>query len=323
MRSLREIFAGDPNVRVCPPESSRESDFNAISQDDIIPPEDAEIVEGLTFELYDVPPTGESGFTHFLDGAQRHWRAGYIGLFPFRMAHTSAALLEREARAVKAPDQDSYLGSLEFFAPADLGGAIPKLAELAFVQTVAATDEESPLAVQLKIIKKIEDRRKEHELALASKFGDGKLLIDGGIGEVMRLLNGPFIVGLVKSHQRQYFRSADRRLAILQMRAGQRSSVFRRPATQKQGKDAYSFYLKCRDSAAQAPTFGLARIEMPATDEYLEKADSIAGWILHERCPMSLPDPRYHVLPYPIHLVERHLKARQPSDAAIRGKIGL
>jgi hypothetical protein len=195
--------------------------------------------------------------------------------------------------------------------------------EFAFVHTVPAHDGESPLGVHLKIIKRIEERRKEHELHLASKFIEGRLLIDGGIGEVMRLLHGPFIIGLVKSHQRQYYRSRDRRLLILNMRAGQRTSVFRRPGSERQGKDAFSFYLKCRDGATQAPTFGLARIEMPATDEYLPLADQIAGWVLHERAPLSLPDPRFHVLPYPVHLVEAHLKAMQPSDAAIRGIIGL
>jgi hypothetical protein len=69
--------------------------------------------------------------------------------------------------------------------------------------------------------------------------------------------------------------------------------------------------------------FGLARAEMPAEGRYLEMADEIAGWILTERCPLSLPDPRFDVLLYPIHLVELHLKARQPSDAAIGGLVGL
>lgn len=173
------------------------------------------------------------------------------------------------------------------------------------------------------MIEAIEKRRVAHENELALTFQDGVLMIDGGIGEVLQSLADCTIVGLVKSHQRQYFRSVQRRNMVLNMRAGQRSSVFLRRASHKQGDKAYSFYLKLRDGANEPPMFGLARIELPAQPRYLDMADEIAGWVLVERTPLSLPDPRFHVLPYPIHLVEEHLKARQPSAAAIRGMIGI
>jgi hypothetical protein len=159
---------------------------------------------------------------------------------------------------------------------------------------------------------------------LAAFFTDGCLLVDGGIGEVLpNLVDGAFVVGLVKSHQKQYFKSRERHQIMLAMKAGQRTSVFLRKGTQRQGKNAYSFYLKLHDGEYQPPLFGLARIEMPEEKRYLEMADEIAGWVLHERCPLSLPDRRFDVLIYPIHLVEEHLKARQPSQSHIRGLIGL
>jgi hypothetical protein len=322
--NLRQILFGHPNLRLCAPASAPESDFNAIMQDDLVPTEDAEIVEGETFVAHSVKDSGESGFTHFLDGAQRHWRAGYLGVLPIRLGHTSAALLQRQGRQIDSPTQQTWRGALEFFLPDGDPELQYKLREAGHsVRTVSATEEESALAIQLKIAKQIEERRKDHELELAAKFMDGRLLIDGGIGEVMRLLDGPFIVGLVKSHQKQYFRSAARHHTILNLKAGERTSVFLRRGTDRQGKNAYSFYIKLHEAPHEPPMFGLARVEMPEQQEYLDRADEIAGWLLHERAPLSLPDRRYAVLLYPIHLVEEHLKARQPSEARIRGIIGL
>ena len=322
--NLRQILRDHPNVRLCPPASGPEPDFNAITQDDLVPAEDAEVVEGTDFTVFDVPDRGLSGFTHFLDGAQRHWRAAYVGVLPVRLAHTSAALLERKGRDVLAPTDETWRASLEFYMPEGDRDLERKLREWGYgVQTIDFVEEESALAVQLKIVKKIEDRRKLHELALASGFKGDRLLIDGGIGEVMRVIDDAFVVGLVKSHQKQYFRSKERHAVMLGMKAGQRTSVFRRKGTDRQGKDALSFYLKLRDGEHEPPLFGLARVEMPESDDYLAMADEIAGWILHERAPLSLPDRRFDVLIYPIHLVEEHIKARQPSQAAIRGLIGL
>jgi hypothetical protein len=228
--------------------------------------------------------------------------------------------LRRDGRKIQAPDSSSWSWSFEFFVPNHEPDVLRLIMEQWAVQTVDAQQEESPLAIQLKLTKRLENRRKEHELALAGRFEDGRLLVDGGIGEAMqRLPQDAFVVGLVKSHQRQYFKSQDRRKLVLGMRAGQRTSVFLRGGTQNQGRDAYSFYLKMRDGSQQAPTFGLARIEMPSEERFLRAADDIAAWILHERAPLSLPDPRFHVLPYPIHLVEEHLKARQPSVASVMG----
>lgn len=273
--------------------------------------------------MIDVPDCDHSELTHFLDGAQRHWRAGYAGMFPFRFAHTSAALLRRTDKTVESPSPETYRAQLELFAPADWEGTERLQREGYVVTPIEASDEESPFAVQLRMIEAVENRRKHHEIELATGFGGETLLIDGGIGEVVNSIQGARVIGLIKSHQKQYFKSLERRQLILGMRAGQRTSVFARTASKKQGDRAYSFYLKMRDGANEPPTFGLARIEMPAQPEYLADVDRIAGWILHERAPLSLPDPRFHVLPYPIHLVEAHLKARQPSDAAVRGMIGL
>ncbi|MEZ0324471.1 MAG: hypothetical protein ACAH95_01070 [Fimbriimonas sp.] len=322
--NLRSILKGHPNIRLCPPASGPESDFG-ISQDDLVPAEDAQVVEGEEFALYDVQDPRHSGFTHFLDGAQRHWRAAYLGVLPIRLAHTSAALLERKERVLGAPTDQTYSGSLDCFVPDGDPDLLFKLREAGFkVRHISALEDESALAIQLKIQKKIEDRRKEHELELAARFTDGCLLVDGGIGEVLPLLvDGAFVVGLVKSHQKQYFKSAERHQIMLAMKAGQRTSVFLRKGTERQGKNAYSFYIKLRDGEYEPPMFGLARIEMPEESRYLEMADEIAGWVLHERCPLSLPDRRFDVLLYPIHLVEEHLKARQPSQSAIRGLIGL
>jgi hypothetical protein len=108
----------------------------------------------------------------------------------------------------------------------------------------------------------------------------------------------------------------------LDLKPGQRTPVFLRERNQQQGKEANSFYLRLFDCSGQSPLFGLIRVEMPSSSTLLARVDEICGWLLAERDPLSLPDSRYDRMLYPIRLVEQHLKARQPSDAAIRAILG-
>lgn len=284
---------------------------------------DAEVVEGTEFAIFDVSVTEHTGFTHFLDGAQRSWRVAYHGLLPVSISHTSAALLQRVDRVVQSPTETSYDGSLEAFVPSQtpLGEV---LGTLMHVRGVDTAGEDEPAAVSDAIRVAIETRREERELCLLPAWTEGALLIDGGIGKALRALpRGAVTVGLVKSHQRRYFASPVRTLDVLNMKAGQRTSVFRRTSNPKQGSEAFSFYLRLHERPHEGPMYGIARIEIPPTEAFLARVDEIAGWLLAERAPLSLPDPRSDRLLYPIHMVEAHLKARQPSEPTIRALIGL
>jgi hypothetical protein len=316
--TLRESLSGLEGLRfVSPPEREEQvisTGFEAKSVE-------AEVVGGGDFRISDVPEVGRSAFTHFLDGSQRSWQVLYRRLSPVYVAHTSAAILERIEADLQPPDDATYVGDLEGFVPDDpqLGDALRSHMKVVSVPV----KDTHPGGLDEVVRQAISDRRDDLEKDLAQRFTRGKLLIDGGLGNALRHQGEqPFVVGLVKSHRKQYFRSAKRTDLILAMRPGQRSSVFVRPADAQQGESVYSFYLRLRAGDSAGPLFGIVRIEMPSTLEFADMADEISGWILHERAPLSLPDPRFDKLLYPIRLVEQHLKARQPSTSAIMGLIG-
>jgi hypothetical protein len=320
--TLRELLRDVPGARVMPPISDRDEEMGAFAPTQESTAEDADTVDGGPFVVTDVSRQDYTGFSHFLDGAQRSWKGIYVGFFPIYLAHTSAGIVERTGRDVQPPRP--YLGDTEAFVPeGDSIAAVlkPGVEIVDFKVPIESTG----MAVQDLALKRISERRGERELELGRGFTEGRLLVDGGIGKIVARdgAEQPFVIGLVKSHRKQYFQSRERVAAILGMRQGQRSSVFWRRAAHTSEADVYSCYLKLHESDGHGPLFGLVRVELPARDEFLGSVDEIAGWLLHERSPLSLPDARYDRMLYPIRLVEQHLKARQPSDAAIRAMIGV
>jgi len=317
--TLREHLASIPDARLVPP-AQREEDlgqFSSMDADSVAV--DAPLVEDRTFTAIPVLEK-PSEFTHFLDGTQRSWRVGFVGISPIYLAYTSAGLLAREDREILPPTDEYFSGDLEMILPED--AALPAFGTLKQVR-VGTGLSDTEMTVRQRILNEISWRRESRETEIARKFREGWLLIDGGIGKPMeKMQDGAQIVGVVKSHQRQYFASKERIRTILDLKPGERTPVFLRERNQQQGKEANSFYLRLFDSAGQSPMFGLIRIEIPTADVMLKQVDDISGWLLSERDPLSLPDARYDRMLYPIRLVEQHLKARQPSDAAIRGIVG-
>lgn len=317
--TLRDHLAGLPDVRVVAP-AQRDEDLGQFTADSD-PAHDAEMVEDKPFCALPVATTGESNFTHFLDGAQRSWRVGYAGMEPLYLAHTSAGLLERLDKNVLPPEPQFYSGELEFIVPES--ASIPACPDIPLVPVgIGLTDTE--VTMRQRMANAISSRRESRETEVARAFREGWLLIDGGIGKVLEQTPiGVQMVGVVKSHQRQYFASQARIRVILDLKPGERTPVFLRDRNQLQGKEAYSFYLRLFDSDGKGPLYGLIRIELPPNSSMIVLADEICGWLLAERDPLSLPDARFDRMLYPIRLVEKHLKARQPSDSAIRAILGI
>lgn len=316
--TLREALLGMEGVRFLSPSQREEQVLSTGFEAKSI---EADTVGGEEFRITDVPHIEESEFTHFLDGAQRTWQIMYHRLSPIYLAHTSAAILERVGEDLQPPTDVNYVGDLEAFIPDNplLADALRPHVKVAKV----SVKDIHPGGLDEIVHQAISDRRDELEKDLAQRFSRGKLLIDGGLGNALRHQGEqPFVIGLVKSHRKQYFRSAKRTDMILGMKTGQRSTAFVRPADAQQGESVYSFYLRLREAENAGPLFGIVRIEFASDPELAGMVDAIAGWILHERAPLSLPDPRFDKLLYPIRLVEQHLKARQPSTAAIMGLIG-
>ena len=325
--TLRSLFASDPMARVVTPNPREDEEFSAfgdVNQEQA--PIDAPTIDDAPFAAHRVPERGETGFTHFLDGAQKARLAMYYGLAPIYLAHTSAALLPRCEREIMSPGVENYFEMFEAFVPTGLPIG-DRLAELATPHLVAVEPDATTVMIRKAIHDAISERRDGLEERLAQGFREGRLLIDGGIGKALgRPAPGeetPFVVGLVKSHHKQYFRSRERIDTILGLACGERTTAFYRERDESQGIQVVSFYLRLNLRPDQGPLFGLVRVEIPPEPEFIARIDEIAGWLLHERAPMSLPDARYDRLLYPIRLVEKHLKARQPSEVRLRALVGV
>ena len=72
-----------------------------------------------------------------------------------------------------------------------------------------------------------------------------------------------------------------------------------------------SFYLRLRPHHARDIFWGLVRVEMARSHEPA-MADVVAGWLLAETAPLSLPDARWDRLLYPIRDCEQYLRSRAP-----------
>lgn len=321
--SLLKVFAGDPMARMVrrlgPNDQDEMEILGGITMESSHA--DAPTVDGGPFDVVDVPSGLHTGFTHYLDGAQKARLAMYYGLVPISIAHTSAGILERDGRELRPPD--AYSSDFSFFVPtsARIGD---RLHEVLPVRAVPVDEGVTSAQMYEAVLGLIGHTREDQEDHLARDFEDGILLVDGGIGKALTGdRDGRSLVGLVKSHRRQYFRSAERVEKILSMRIGQRTSLFYRERDEPQGHTVASFYLKLNEQSTGSPLFGLVRVELPPTDRMIAMADAIAGWMMTERAPSSQPDARFDRLLYPIRLVEQHLKARQPSEAAIQALIGV
>ena len=146
------------------------------------------------------------------------------------------------------------------------------------------------------------------------------LVVDGSLGGTLggdyEKYRNPNIIGLVKSHQTQYFQLEEQR-GILGLRPGERSGVF-----QPLGRTpVYSWYLRMRPNAGEDVYFGLIRVEAPAEDRTLDMADEISRWILAERAPLSLPDSRWDKMIYPIRDCEMFLKSLAPNRTVLEASL--
>ncbi len=317
--TLREHLAHVPGARIVASMHSQD-DLEAFAPPAEAVVEDAELAEAGPFEAKPMKSSGSSKLTHFLDGAEKRRLAGYIRMLPMYLVHTSAAVVERRDREMLDLLPENYSSSFHLVVPQSA-----KLNPLPGVDLfeVAPTNEADDVSYRQKVRREISIKREQHEVEVASRFRDGWLLVDGGIGNVIdRLPHRTNVVGVVKSHQHRYFSSPERVQTILALKASERTTVFKRERDPLQGAAVDSFYLRMFESPAESPLFGLIRVELPEGTG-ADLADEVLGWLIEERAPLSLPDMRYDKMIYPIRLVEQHLKARQPSEAAIRGIQGV
>lgn len=145
------------------------------------------------------------------------------------------------------------------------------------------------------------------------------LLIDGGIGTSETVAHSAFVIGIVKSHRTLYLDGAALD-TVLALRAGERSTVIRIAPRGLHMSSVLSWYLRLRAPDGHDALWGLVRVEVADTERIVspadtaritERADTVSRWVLAERAPISLPDPRWDKMVYGVRNAEEYLKARE------------
>ncbi|MGD2215592.1 MAG: hypothetical protein PVJ64_02500 [Gemmatimonadales bacterium] len=278
---------------------------------------EAEIVEGDgSFATYSVGSPLESRFEFFLDGIEHTRICGYFGIVPIVHGYVAAVIRGRSERAFTtwAAVEEEILAFPHALLPPhrflELG-----LPEAALLDSQADAADRHPIRLAelgrsaVKLHRSSVERRLARRWAAESP-GAGWLLVDGPLAIDPGLLKSGRAAGLVKSHRTQFLPPSEME-AVLRMGAGQRSSVFK-PVRPEVG-EVYSWYFRLRPPGGHDIYWALARIEGRADPETIEGADELSRWLLAETAPLALPDPRWHVLLYPIRDCEQYLRARMPT----------
>jgi hypothetical protein len=321
--SIAECLSNIDGVRVTTDEI--ESDFGSAFADSPEPAEDAELLEGDRLIGKPVPAFTTSSFTHFADGAQMSRTAFYEHGLPGKFAYLNAAVVARIDREVL--DIVFEAVSRGIFTPGGDAAQALEGAGICPVHEVAIEPGEGMAAAAVRVANAVSAERSRLEHNVCSRWLEaglpGRLLVDGGIGNLtgIPLPEPGALVGLVKSHRKQYFTRATAE-SVLGLGEGERTSVFLATSYRGQRSPTHSWYLRLRNDERKSPAFGLVRVELLPHAHSVEMADEISASILAERTPLSLPDMRYDRLIYPIYAVEKILKAGHPSSKAIRAIIG-
>lgn len=259
---------------------------------------------------------------YFMDGMQRPRGPIYINsTVPIIYGYVAATIRERGQD--KRMRKHKHMPQESLYFPYDLLDW--QGFRNAGMHTVDTTDrgqkaDEHPLMMAERAKNKIGDVRSDLEKQLTSEWlaefnnRDEWLLVDGSLSGDYDNYTAPNIVGVIKSHQTQYFEFEDQQ-KILNLKAGERSGVFIPGGRNR--PPVYSWYLRLRPNDGMDVYFGLVRVEAAKCDRTLELVDEISRWLLNERSPLSMPDARWDRMIYPIRDCELYLKSLAPSSAAL------
>ncbi|HWA16943.1 MAG TPA: hypothetical protein VG817_10945 [Gemmatimonadales bacterium] len=242
----------------------------------------------------------------FLDGTQRYEVVGYAGVTPIVHATITAAVMIRQHRQLKVfarherrlvVSREAVLDSLHD----QLDGAV----------AVAIPDRNPPHVVgDLQLASREVDKYRGHlEVEAGIDFrreSNAWLVVDGSLGDSREWANDPRMIGVCKSHATLPFEGADLE-AYLRILPGHRSPVFQ--PTGRRYFPVYSWALRLRKWEGKDLLHGLVRLEAAPIPETIASADQVSRWLLAERSPVSMPDPRWDRLLYGIRSVEQFLRA--------------
>ncbi len=270
-------------------------------------------LESARIETRAVAEAAGPGFTAFLDGIQRSVVIGQLGgLVPVVHGTVGAVVRVRRDRVMSTWGEGALVARALYLPFARLDAATRAACEAGRVTLVDTGEEGDPAHPHGRLASArlaIQRAREEAESTLAVAWcaaGAGPLYVDGSISGFGVAALSPLAVGVVKSHRTLYVPAPDVPL-VAGLAVGSRTTAFAVDARRR--ARIASWYLRLRSGDGADPFSGLVRVEVAESAFSAARADDISAWILAEREPVALPDPRWRVMAYGIRDCEEYLRA--------------
>lgn len=275
----------------------------------------AQPLEGDAVRARRVPGEPEVGVAAFLDGIQEsrvlaHWPGGV----PVVHGTVAATIRRRRDRTLIAWRPEATRIERALFVPraalSDI--AWEALAAGCVLRDTLEPDDRGPwhpLDLTARALSAVQRRRESVEVQCAELWcaeGEGPLFVDGGIAGAGTAAHSPLAVGVVKSHRTLYV-DGDTLPIVLGLGEGERTTLF--TVTSPRRAPVASWYLRLRAPAAHDALWGLVRVEVALDGATTARADLVSRWLLAERAPVALPDPRWGAMAYGVRLTEEYLRA--------------
>ena len=277
----------------------------------------ADVIEDKHMRAHAVSGDLAPRFHAFLDGSQLTLVARWQGVIPIVFGTVSAAIRQRRERRLTT--WGSPVVHRALYAP--MSQLDPNVARALLdvgvdvVDTLEKREPQSghPFALQEIAYQAVLADRERLETELALQWIDREVspvYIDGGITSNADVAQAANVVGVIKTHQTLYA-EGDALAVVSALTTGQRSSVVRIDSTRR--TSVASWYLRVADAAGRDPFWGLVRVEVALEDAaaLTARADEVSRWIMAERLPLALPDPRWDKMAYGIRDAEEYLRAVQ------------
>lgn len=275
----------------------------------------AEPLEGDAVRVRTVPGEPVVGVAAFLDGIQEsrvlaHWPGGT----PLVHGTVAATVRRRRDRTLVSWRPDATRVERALFVPRAAVGdtAWHALEAHCEVRDTLAPGEGGPwhpADLATRALTAVQRRREAVETACAELWcseGDGPLFVDGGIAAAGAAAHSPLALGVVKSHRTLYV-DGDALPRVLGLAAGERTTAFTVASPRR--APVASWYLRLRDPASHDALWGMVRVEVALEGATTERLDLVSRWLLAERAPVALPDPRWGAMAYGVRLTEEYLRA--------------
>jgi hypothetical protein len=282
----------------------------------------AGVIEGTSMRAHRILGGPLVAFTAFLDGTQKSEVLSYPSGVPIVLGSVAGVIRQRRNRRLTTW---RHRVERRLYVARDLlpSATWAKLSEHFDVRDTSevrgddgVTGSRHPLALSQRAVHLVQRDREALERRLAEEWcgvEQSPLFVDGGISGSERVARSTCAIGVVKSHGTIY--AEDEALqTVLQLRVGQRSSVFR--ITSPRRSAVASWYLRLRDPQGRDPMWGLVRVETAdptghgaGKEALAARADEVSRWVLAEVAPLALPDARWDKMAYGIRDCEEFLRA--------------